>query len=311
MPSTPGLHHVTAIAGNPNRNADFYINQLGLRLVKRTVNHDDKYTYHLYYGDGVGTPGTNITFFPWPDGRRGRAGAGQIRTTAFTVPRDSVNYWRDRLTNHGTDITEEERFGNQVLKFRDPDSLQLELIAGEGKAEPWSKSPVPKKHQLRGFHSVTLEVPDAESTETIITDLMGYSLDAEENNRKRYRSKDDGSGSTIDLLETDKAPGRVGIGSVHHAAFKANEGLEGWRGALLDQGLDPTKAIDRVYIKSVYARIPGGVLFEFATPEPGFTWDEDLESLGEELVLPEWLESEHNEIEAHLPEFKPSGESKE
>ncbi|QLK25669.1 ring-cleaving dioxygenase [Natrinema zhouii] len=307
-PDTPGLHHVTAIAGNPQANADFYVGTLGLRFVKKTVNHDDTGTYHFYFGDGEGAPGTNITFFPWTDqGREGRFGAGQTQTTAYGISSDSVDYWRDRLESQDIEFEEEERFDETVLRFSDPDGIELELVASDGEfdATPWEDGPVPTEHQLRGFYNVTLAVDDYGPTETILTDVLGYELEAEADGRRRYRSATGGPGSLVDLVETDAGRGQMGVGTVHHVAFVAEsvDEQEEWREAFAAAGLSPSEVIDRKYFRSIYTREPGGVLVEMATTGPGFTEDEALEELGERLALPEWLEDERKEIEAQLPEF--------
>ncbi|SEQ49815.1 ring-cleaving dioxygenase [Natrinema salaciae] len=308
-PDTPGLHHVTAIAGDPQANADFYVGTLGLRFVKQTVNHDDTGTYHFYFGDGEGTPGTNITFFPWTDrGRRGRFGAGQTQTTAYGIPAGSVDYWRDRLESDGVDYERETRFDDTVLRFADPDGIELELVAAadaEYDATPWADGPVPTDHQLRGFHSVTLAVDDVGPTETILTDVLGYELEGETDGRRRYRSATGGPGSIVELVETDAGRGQMGVGTVHHVAFEAESVAEQeqWREAYADAGLAPSAVIDRTYFQSIYTREPGGVLFEMATTGPGFTADEPLDELGERLSLPERLESEREAIEAQLPDF--------
>ncbi|WP_226481586.1 ring-cleaving dioxygenase [Natrinema amylolyticum] len=308
-PNTPGLHHVTAIAGDPQENADFYVGTLGLRFVKRTVNHDDTGTYHFYFGDGEGSPGTNITFFPWTEqGRQGRFGAGQTQTTAYGIPADSVDYWRDRLESKGVEFEAEERFDETVLRFADPDGIELELVTApdaEFDATPWEDGPVPTDHQLRGFYGVTLAVDDYGPTEAILTDVLGYELEAEADGRRRYRSATGGPGSLLDLVETDAGRGQMGVGTVHHVAFEAEsvEEQERWREAFADAGLAPSEVIDRTYFQSIYTREPGGVLFEMATTGPGFTADEDLAELGSRLTLPERLEDEREEIEAQLPEF--------
>lgn len=309
-PTTPGLHHVTAIAGDPQRNAEFYVGTLGMRLVKKTVNHDDKHTYHLYFGDRKGTPGTNITFFPWTDrGRPGQFGEGQIRVTTYFVPPDSLDYWRDRLESRGVDVDgPTERFGETVVEFDDPDGITLALVASPDApdGDPWKESPVPAEHQLRGFHSVTLAVGDVGPTADVLTEGLGYELEAEENGRHRYRSATGGPGSIVDLVETDRPRGRTGVGTVHHVAYKAEDTdeQERWRERLSDRGLDVTEIIDRKYFRSIYFREPGGVLFEIATTGPGFTVDEDVDELGTHLTLPEWLENELEEIESHLPAFE-------
>ena len=308
--TTPGLHHVTAIAGDPTRNAEFYVETLGLRLVKRTVNHDDTGTYHLYFGDGEGRPGTNITVFPWTDeGRAGEFGAGQTRATAYLIDPDSVDYWEERLTGAGIDVERTQRFGDPVLAFVDPDGIGLELIGADAPsaATPWSESPVPDRHQLRGFHAVTLAVADPEPTASLLTDVLGYELAGTEDGRRRYRSAAGGPGSIVDIFETGTDRGRMGVGTVHHVAFVVDsvEEEQEWLDAFEERGLEHSGIIDRKYFTSIYVREPGGVLFEFATPSPGFTADEDLDDLGSRLTLPEWLEADRESIEAQLPAFEP------
>lgn len=309
--ATPGLHHVTAIAGDPQRNADFYVGRLGLRFVKRTVNHDDTGTYHFYFGDYEGTPGTNITFFPWTDGgRRGRFGAGQTESAAYLIPPDSVEYWIDRLESGGTDVERSDRFDETVLSFADPDGIGIELVASDAATDAdvvlWEDGPVPTEHQLRGFHGVTLAVAEYGPTASVLTDVLGYDLAAETADRRRYRSAAGGPGSVVDLVETTARSGRMGVGAIHHVAFKAAdvEEQERWRGAFADHGLRPTQVIDRTYFRSVYCREPGGVLFELATTGPGFAVDEDVEELGSRLTLPAWLEDQREAIEAQLPPFE-------
>jgi len=308
--TTPGTHHVTAIAGDPTENAAFYVETLGLRMVKRTVNHDDTGTYHFYFGDGAGTPGTNITFFPWTDdGRQGEFGAGQMDATAYLIDPDSVEYWADRLTDAGVAVKQTDRFDEPVLSVSDPDGIRIELIGADAPSDavPWADSPVPERHQLQGFYAVTLAVADIEPTAAILTDVLGYELEAREDGRRRYRSAAGGPGSIVDLVETDADRGRMGVGTVHHVAFEAAnvENEQEWLDAFEEHGLEPSGIIDRKYFTSIYVREPGGVLFEFATPSPGFTVDEDLDELGSRLTLPEWLEAERDEIEAQLPAFEP------
>ena len=305
-PETAGLHHVTAIAGDAQRNADFYVRVLGLRFVKRTVNHDDTHTYHLYFGDGVGTPGTNITFFPWgAEGRQGRFGAGQTETTAYGVPRDSVDYWADHLDEHGVEYEREERFGEPVLSFADPDGVGIEVVGTDDEPHDWTAwedSPVPAEHQLRGFHGVTLALTDRGATADTLR-ALGYVRESEAGERVRFRAPDGGLGSVVDLVETDEGVGRMGRGTVHHVAFRADDEdhQREIQRAMREFGLQPTEVVDRKYFRSIYFREPGGVLFEVATMGPGFDADESVDSLGESLVLPEWLESEREEIEANLP----------
>ena len=313
----PGLHHVTAIASEPQRNLDFYVGVLGLRFVKRTVNFDDPGTYHFYFGDQRGTPGTILTFFPWPGVRRGIRGTGQIEATAFAIPLDSVSYWLERFKQHH--VTAERtpaRFGEEVIRLIDPDGLLLELIASSSRTqvEFWPDSPVPAEHALHGFHSVSAALEGYENTARLLTDSLGYRLIEEAGNRFRFVSPDDTApGRIIDLLcLPDTGMGRVAAGSVHHIAFRAKDEDEQlrWRDHLVELGYNVTPVIDRTYFHSIYFREPGGVLFEIATEPPGFTLDEKVEELGEHLRLPPWMESARSEIEKILPPIRvPTGVS--
>jgi glyoxalase family protein len=304
----PGLHHVTAIATDPQRNLDFYVGLLGLRFVKRTVNFDDPGTYHFYFGDNRGTPGTILTFFPWPGARRGTRGTGQVETTAFAISSDSIAYWLERLKQHHVAAEKTSpRFGEEVVRFVDPDGLLIELIASEsqGKADPWPDSPVAAAHAVRGFHSVSAALEGYERTARLITETFGYRLADQSGNRFRFLSADDSaSGRIIDLLcQPDMAMGRVAAGSVHHIAFRAKDEAEQlrWRKRLVDLGYNVTPVIDRTYFHSIYFREPGGVLFEIATDPPGFALDEKVEELGTHLRLPSWMESARTQIEEILP----------
>ena len=305
----PGIHHVTAIAGNPTRNASFYVETLGLRMVKRTVNHDDKYTYHFYYGDGEGTPGTNITFFPWTNrGRPGTFGDGQTQTAAFLIPMDAVDYWTERLDTEDIGFETTQRFDEEVIRFDDPDGITLELVATEDvpDGQPWADSPVQTADQCRGLHGVTLALADREPTANVLQ-TMGFERSEAEDGRVRYRTDtgDSAIGSVVDLVETDLGRGRMGLGTIHHVAFRANDQSqqEMWQQVLREHDLHVTNVIDREYFHSIYFREPGGVLFEIATMGPGFTIDESPEELGTQLMLPEWLEDEREEIEQRLAPF--------
>jgi glyoxalase family protein len=306
-----GLHHVTVIASDPQRNLNFYVGLLGLRLVKRTVNFDDPGTYHFYFGDARGTPGTILTFFPWPGARRGQRGVGQIEATAFAISPDSVSYWLDRFKEeHVTAERTPARFGEEVIRFTDPDGLLLELIASSSPApfEPWPEGPVLPEHALHGFHSVSAALEGYERTARLLTDSFGYRLVKGSGNRFRFASSDDAApGRIVDLLcLPDTGPGRVAAGSVHHIAFRARsdeEQLE-WREHLVELGLNVTPIIDRTYFHSIYFREPGGILFEIATEPPGFTLDERLDDLGMHLRLPQWMESARSQIEQVLPPVK-------
>ena len=304
----PGLHHVTAIASDPQRNLDFYVGLLGLRFVKRTVNFDDPGTYHFYFGDWRGTPGTILTFFPWPGARRGTRGTGQVEATAFAISPNSIAYWLERFKEHHVAAEKTSvRFGEEVIRLVDPDGLLIELIASSSPSqiEPWPESPVPQEHMLRGFHSVSAALEGYERTARLLTDSFGYRLIGESGNRFRFGSQDDAAhGRIVDLLcLPDTRMGRIAAGSVHHIAFRARDQAEQvqWREHLVDLGYDVTPVIDRTYFHSIYFREPGGVLFEIATEPPGFTLDEKLEELGTHLRLPPWMESARSQIEQVLP----------
>ena len=309
--SINGLHHVTAIASDPQRNLDFYVGLLGLRFVKRTVNFDDPGTYHFYFGDARGTPGTILTFFSWPGARRGIRGTGQIEATAFAIPPGSVEYWLDRFKEHHVPAERTSaRFGEEVIRFADPDGLLIELSASISIAgvEPWSDSTVPVEHSLRGFHSVSAALEGYEHTAKLLTDVFGYRLVEQSGNRFRFAASGErGIGRIIDLLcVPDGSAGRVAAGSVHHIAFRAHDDEEqrNWRHHLIELGYNVTPVIDRTYFHSIYFRELGGVLFEIATDSPGFASDESLKELGNNLQLPPWLEPTRSQIEEILPPIK-------
>jgi len=304
----PGLHHVTAIASDPQRNLDFYVGLLGLRFVKRTVNFDDPGTYHFYFGDRRGTPGTILTFFPWPGARRGTRGTGQVEATAFAIPPNSIGYWLERLKQHQVMAEKAStRFGEEVIRLLDSDGLMIELIASNshGQVDQWPDGAVPAEHALHGFHSVSAALEGYERTARLVTDSFGFRLIDESGNRFRFASADDSApGRIIDLLcQPDTAMGRVAAGSVHHIAFRAKDQAEQlqWRELLVELGYNVTPVIDRTYFHSIYFREPGGVLFEIATEPPGFTLDEKLEELGTHLCLAPWMESARSQIEKILP----------
>ena len=301
-----GLHHVTAIARDPQANADFYVRVLGLRLVKKTVNFDDPGTYHLYYGDEIGRPGTILTFFPWPMARLGSQGAGQATVTAFSIPEASLGFWAERLTRLGVEIDRPHpRFGAEVLALRDPDGLRLELVAQTGdERAPWTGGPVPEAMAIRGFESVTLTEWNPEVTADLLTRTMGFTRIAEEGNRLRFAAGQGGPGTQLDLLAAPAAPrGVVSAGTVHHIAFRTESDAAQihWQHQLAEAGLRVTPVQDRQYFHSIYFREPGGVLFEIATDAPGFTFDEPNASLGSGLKLPPWLEASRPRIEETLP----------
>jgi glyoxalase family protein len=309
-PPILGLHHVTAIAGDPRTNVDFYAGVLGLRLIKKTVNFDDPSTYHLYYGDGVGTPGTVMTFFPWPGVRPGILGSGQTQTTTFAVPQSSIEFWRRRLEGSLVRAQDIERFGVPGLAFADPDGLRLELLASarpDDGRQPWEGSSVPAEHAVRGFDSVTLLQADLDATDTLLVHAMGFRKVAEDGPRLRYESGRGGPGTLVDLLHDPNATrGRVAGGSVHHVAFRLadDDAQTAWQSRLFGAGHPTTEVKDRMYFHSIYFREPGGVLFELATDNPGFTADEPVEELGSRLCLPPWLESARDRIERALPSLE-------
>ena len=302
-----GLHHVTTIASDRRRTLEFYSGVLGLRLVKLTVNYDDPGTYHCYLGDETGRPGSLLTFFPWPDGERGRQGVGQVGEIGLAVPRGSLGFWIARLLTRGVAYEgPTRRFDEQVLAVRDPDGLLLEIVATAraDAVEPWRDGPVTAKHAIRGLHGVTIWEDGDRGTVSLLAETLGFALSGDEGTRVRLQSGDRGIGTVVDLR---RAPGfwggGEGVGTVHHVAFRVPdaERLHVVRQRLLDLGLDPTEIVDRRYFQSVYFREPGGVLFELATDGPGFTVDEGPDALGGALQLPPWLEADRERILAALP----------
>ena len=302
-----GIHHVTAIAGNPSRNLDFYTKVLGLRLVKKTVNFDDPGTYHFYFGDETGNPGTILTFFPWDHAPRGRNGVGTAQQTMFRVPESAIGYWAHRFIEKGVPHEAiEKRFGRSVLAFTDPDGMSLSLVGVAGaEAEPaWQGGDVPAEHALRGFHGVSLLLEDATRTGAILTDVFGFTETESEGPIRRFVANGTVAGGIVEIREAKGfLPGHMGRGSVHHVAFRAaNDEVQAeMRKKLVENhGIRPTEQRDRDYFRSIYFREPGGVLFEIATDEPGFAIDEPLASLGQSLKLPRFLEDRRKEIEAVL-----------
>jgi len=307
MPDILGVHHVTAIAADPQTNIDFYAGVLGLRLVKLTVNYDDPTTYHLYYGDGQGHPGTIMTFFPWPGAIAGRIGTGQLTVTSFAVPENSLGYWKNRLAEHGTAVEEARSdFEEELLFFTDPDGLQLELIS-TSRAKPdhlWHRGPIPVEFAIRGFHHVTLSENGYERTASLLTDTLGFRRIQERGARFRYAAGTGLPGTMVDLVcAPEGRPGRVAVGTVHHVAWRTPTDAQQveWRQTVKDLLYNVTPIIDRTYFHSIYFREPGGVLFEIATDPPGFAVDEPANDLGSSLVLPRWLEDERPELERILP----------
>src|SRR3954449_10110894 len=304
--STPivGLHHVTAIASDPQRNLDFYTEVLGLRFVKRTINFDDPGTYHFYFGNDLGAPGTILTFFPWPNAGKRRIGAGEVMATAFSIPVGSFDFWAERLKSKGVSFTEDLRFDSRVITLSDPDGMALELIEHEEKQAPNTPrySGIEASRAIQGFYGVTLLERSLELTAQVL-ELIGIVKIGEEGDLIRFAPEGEALGRFVDVKVNSAAPlGSMGAGSVHHIAFRnADDAAQAeWR-RTLSQYLSVTPVQDRSYFHSIYFREPGGVLFEMATDNPGFLIDEPIESLGEALRIPESYEPMRQQIEAHLP----------
>lgn len=305
-----GLHHITAIAGQAQRNYDFYAGTLGLRLVKKTVNFDDPGTYHFYFGDEQGTPGTILTFFPWTHVKRGTNGVGMATEINYSVPAGSFEFWKARFSAGQVTVGQPlERLGEQLLPFRDPDGLLLNLVVSakpDGR-EPWVTANVTKDVATRGFHSVVLTVRELDPTANVLTSIFGYRLLQQEGHVYRFITDAVAEASMVDVIvEPNGKPGINAGGTNHHVAFRVKDenALMYFREKVLAAGLHITPKIDRNYFFSLYFREPGGVLFEIATDNPGFTVDEELEQLGANLKLPAQYESRRAEILKFLPELK-------
>jgi glyoxalase family protein len=313
-----GIHHVTAISGSGPRNLSFYTQDLGLRLIKKTVNQDVPSTYHLFYGDEVGTPGTEMTFFEWPDVPMHSAGSGDVSAVGFVVPdRAALEWWIERFDDRGVTHGEiEERAGRPVLNFTDSEGQRLQLIAGDrADWKPWKDSPVPENVAIRGFGAVTLVVQRLEPTERILTQILSFRRTGEYTlpSSEQVIVFETGAGGLGKEVHVVEAPGvphtRQGIGGVHHVAFRTpnDEEHRQWQRHLSESGVQVTPVIDRYYFRALYFREPGGVLFEIATDGPGFATDEDEEHLGERLSLPPFLEQRRAEIERVLPPLEEVG----
>jgi glyoxalase family protein len=315
MTSITGLHHVTCIAGDPQENVDFYSGVLGMRLVKKSVNQDSPGTYHLFYADADGHPGTDITFFPWPEMAPAKPGVGLSMEVSLAVPVGSIDYWVDRLQEHRIRIGESEmRRGTSALTLKDPHGLPLTLheTADDREFSPWREGPVPAEKQIRGLHSVRLWERDLALTSSFLAGVLGFVDIGQEGGWSGFALGGGGSGRYLEIREIpDAERGRWGTGGVHHVAWRVPDDTTELevRERIERARRRPTEVIDRFWFKSVYFLEPGGVLFEIATDGPGFAIDEDPATLGEHLVLPPWLESQRGEIEASLPPIKPPAES--
>lgn len=307
MSPVTGLHHVTVIAGDAQENLDFYTGVLGMRLVKRSVNQDSPETYHLFYADGEGHAGTDLTFFPWAGMPRGRPGIGLTNEVSLAVPIGTLEWWQPRLASHSVDARAiAVRFSERVLPFTDPHGLQVTLTetGDEREFTPWADGPVPADKQVRGLHAVRISERELEPTARLLSEGLGFSLVGEEAGWRRYAIGGGGSGRMVDVEETPEIRrGSWGVGSVHHVAFRVPDDAAqlAVQQQVAAMGRHPTEVVDRFWFKSVYFKEPGGALFEVATDGPGFGIDEPTESLGEQLILPPWLEPHRAEIEAGLP----------
>jgi glyoxalase family protein len=304
-----GIHHVTAIARDPQSNVDFYTRVLGLRLVKQTVNFDAPDSYHLYYGDEQGSPSSLLTFFPWPGVPKGRQGAGMSTTTAFSVPGGSLGWWHERLQGLGVDTdAPSSRDDEEVLTFRDPNGMIIDLVASDGDHRSgWDGvADIPAEHAVRGLHAITLSERLLDPSATMLTELLGMNVTQEGADRARFGMADGRSGALVDVAAGVRDRGLQAGGTVHHVAFRAPdlETMTAWQQELLGRGVGVTQILDRQYFKSIYFREPGGVLFEIATDAPGFAVDEPLLELGRHLKLPPWLEPDREQIAAALPPLR-------
>lgn len=304
-----GLHHVTAIAADPQKNVDFYTKTLGLRLVKQTVNFDAPHVWHLYYGDEKGSPASILTFFPWPGVIPGKEGAGLTTATSFSVPLESIGFWEKRLKTLGVESERSQNInGFEFLKLRDQDGMSVELVGTEGDARSgWDgEASIPAEHAIRGLHSVTLSQQLLDPTAIMLTDMLGMQANAESPSAAQFAMADGATGTLVDVLPGIRDRGLQAGGTVHHVAFRAPNlsTMENWREQLVSQGVPVTEIMDRQYFKSIYFREPGGVLFEIATDDPGFDIDEPLLELGKKLKLPPWLEPDREQIARNLPRIE-------
>ena len=299
---TAGIHHITAFAGNPQENVDFYAGILGLRMIKKTVNYDAPDIYHLYFANEKGNPGTAMTFFPAEGSRIGRVGAGQVGYTTFAIPEGSLPFWQARLKKFNIPIEPHNRFEEKFLRFKDWDGLQLELVERpDVPASKWSFGGVPSEHAIKGFGGAVLFSLKSGSTIKTLEKVLGFQRIQEEGEYIRFRAPGD-FGNLVDVYTGPMAQGSGGAGTIHHIAWRTadQQEQENWRALVIEQGHQPTPIIDRQYFQSVYFRERGGILFEIATDGPGFTVDEPQEYLGEKLVLPPWYEAKREEIENQL-----------
>lgn len=306
MKRTMGIHHLTSIVGNPQENVDFYAGVLGLRLIKKTVNFDDPGTYHLYFGDECGKPGTVITFFPWANARQGKIGDGQVGVTSYVVPAGAMEFWEKRLEKFNVSFTKTERFGEQYLEFDDPHGLHLEIVEREeGELNKRGFGEVTPDVAIKGFGGATLLSKQPEKTADLLENVMGLERVGKEGDLIRFGALSD-IGNIIDLKSTSGDNGRMGVGTVHHIAWRANndEDLMDWKKHVESFEYGVTSVQDRNYFNAIYFKEAGDILFEISTDPPGFAHDESQETMGEKLMLPEQFEGQREKIVQKLLPFE-------
>ncbi|SHS08827.1 Putative ring-cleaving dioxygenase mhqO [Mycobacteroides abscessus subsp. abscessus] len=303
MLKTVGIHHITAMVNDAQRNIDFYAGVLGLRLVKKTINFDRPEVYHLYFGNDSGQPGTVITFFPWAHQFKGRIGTGQVGVTSYIIPENSFSFWEDRLQSFGIRFVKTKRFNETYLSFQDPDGLEIELVQRpNGPVNEWNVNGVGPEVAIRGFAGATLLSAKPHMTADVLENVLGLTCVGQEENFLRFQSEGE-LGNTIDIKLSPSVRGLMGAGTVHHLAWRAKDENEHqkWRERLVEKDYYPTDILDRNYFQALYFHEEGGILFEIATDPPGFTVDEPQIDLGKNLMLPSWLESKREELENTLP----------
>lgn len=303
MLKTSGIHHITAIVNDPQKNIDFYAGLLGLRLIKKTVNFDRPEVYHLYFGNESADPGTIITFFPWPKLIKGRIGTSQVGVTSYVIPEGSMVFWKKRLQQFSVEYKISTRFGETYIQFSDPDGLLIEMVErANGPLNNWSFGEVTPEYAIKGFGGATLFSADSPKTSDVLEHILG--MESIDQGAEYVRFATDGPiGNMIDIKLTPSVRGLKGAGTVHHIAWRAKNENEHkqWRELILEKGFHPTEILDRNYFKALYFQEEGGILFEIATDSPGFTVDEAKEELGKKLMLPSWFEDKREEFEEKLP----------
>ncbi|MFD2442670.1 ring-cleaving dioxygenase [Bacillus sp. CGMCC 1.16607] len=303
MQKSAGIHHITAMVNDAQRNIDFYSGVLGLRLVKKTINFDRPEVYHLYFGNESGQPGSVITFFPWAKQLKGRIGTAQVGTTSYMIPTGQAEFWENRLQQFSIEYRSSVRFGEKYLTFNDPDGLELELVERQGgPLNQWTFGGIESENAIKGFGGATLISAQPNKTADVLENVLGLECVGDKEGFLRFKSEAS-LGNTIDIKLTPSVRGLMGAGTVHHIAFRAKdeEDLLKWRALLHEKGYYPTEVRDRNYFKAIYFHEEGGILFEIATDPPGFTVDEPINELGEKLMLPTWLESNRVKLEETLP----------